>query len=448
MKGNNGLKFFLVIAVIAILTFISFSGNFFGIKVPGSVYDIRPGIDINGGISAKLYAETTDNSKPTQEQLDSAKNVIEKRLDRLNILDRQVTTDLDDGAILLEMPWKAGETEYDPDKAIQEIGKTALLTFQEVDASKIDSNGYYIHDEENKPTGIVLLEGKYVVSANPQKNMQSGGMEVALKFDAEGTKLFADATQKLLKKPIAIYMDDQFISAPRVDAHITDGEAVITLGGRSNDDAAIAEAKDLAETIRSGSLPFRLDAKQVNGISPLLGKAALEVTVKAAIVAFILVCLFMIVFYRLPGVLACIALLGHTVLQLLFISWLNLTTITLPGLAGIILTIGMGVDANIIIFERIKEELRSGKTLRAAIDVGFKRAFTAILDANVTTLIAAVVLFIFGTGPILSFAYTLFIGVILSFLTAVTVSRIMIKSVADLDIAKNQWLYGVKVVSK
>ncbi|NJD01931.1 MAG: protein translocase subunit SecD [Ruminiclostridium sp.] len=442
MKGNNGFKFFLVIAVIAILTFISFSGSFFGIKVPGSVYNIRQGIDINGGISATLYAITTDKSKPiTQDQLDSARNVIEKRLDKLSILDRQVSTDVNSGTILLEMPWKPGEKNFDPDKAIAEIGKTALLTFQEVDPKKIDANGYYISDAENKPYGKVVLEGKYVVSANPQKS-QSGSMEVALKLDAEGTKLFADATQKLLNKPIAIYMDDQFISAPRVAAHITDGNAVITLGGSANNDAAIKEARDLAETIRSGSLPFKLDAKQVNGISPLLGKGALSVTVTAAIVAFILVCLFMIGYYRLPGILACIALVGHTVLQLLFISWLGIT-ITLPGLAGIILTIGMGVDANVIIFERIKEELRSGKTLRAAIDVGFKRAFTAILDANVTTLIAAVVLFMFGTGPMLSFAFTLGIGVLLSFLTAVTVSRIMIKSVADLDIAKHHWLYGV-----
>ncbi len=441
MKGNSGFKFFLVIAVIAILTFITFSGNFFGIKIPGSVYDIRQGIDINGGISATLYAVTTDNSKPTQDELDAARNVIEKRLDALNILDRSVSTDVDRGAVLLEMPWKAGEKNFDPDKAIQEIGKTALLTFQEVDPSKIDSNGYYIADEENKPTGKVLLEGKYVESATPQKN-PNGGMEVALKFDAEGTKLFADATQKLLHKPIAIYMDDHFISAPTVSAHITNGEGVITLGNRTGDEA-VAEARDLAETIRSGSIPFKLDAKQVNGISPMIGDASLEITVKAAIVAFILVCIFMILYYRLPGILACIALWGHTILQLLFISWLGIT-ITLPGLAGIILTIGMGVDANIIIFERIKEELRSGKTLRAAIDVGFKRAFSAILDANVTTLIAAAVLYVFGTGALLSFAYTLGIGVLLSFLTAITVSRIMIKSVADLNFAKNHWLYGVK----
>ncbi len=441
MKGNNGLKFFLVIAVIAILTFISFSGNFFGVKVPGSVYDIRQGIDINGGISATLYAITSDKSQPTQDQLDSAKNVIEKRLDGLKILDRQVSTDVSHGTILLEMPWKPGEKDFDPDKAIAEIGKTALLTFREVDESKKDANGNYLPLEDTPEKKYIILQGNDILDATPGKDNETGGMMVSLKLSNDAKAKFSEATGRLIGKPIAIFMDDRFISAPSVSVQITDGNCRITLGN-ANNDSAVAEAKDLAETIRSGSLPFKLDAKQVNGISPLLGKAALEVTVRAAVVAFILVCLFMIGYYRLPGILACVALVGHTVLQLLFISWLGIT-ITLPGLAGIILTIGMGVDANVIIFERIKEEIRSGKTLRAAIDVGFKRAFTAILDANITTLIAAVVLFIFGTGPMISFAYTLGIGVLLSFLTAVTVSRIMIKSVADLDIAKHHWLYGV-----
>ncbi len=440
MKGNNGVKFFLVIAVIAVLTYITFASSFFGIPVSAGISNIRTGIDISGGIDAKLYAVTKDNSKPTQDQLDSAKLVINKRLDKLGILDRQVTTDVNGGFVFVEMPWKTGEKNYDPDKAIAEIGATTMLTFQEVAPEKIDSNGYYIEDQTNTPSGIVVLEGSEVVTATPQKNSDGSGMQVSLKLTPKGVKDFAEATGKLLHKPIAIYMDNQFISAPRVDAQITNGDCRIILGS-SNDNTAIKEAKDLADTIRSGSLPFKLDPKEVNAISPLLGKGAVDVTVNAAIVAFILVCVFMIGYYRLPGILACIALVGHTALQLLFIS--VLTTLTLPGLAGVILTVGMGVDANIIIFERIKEELRSGKTLRAAIDVGFKRAFHAIFDANMTTLIAAVVLYIFGTGPMISFAYTLGLGVMLSFLTAVTVSRILIKSIADLDIAKHHWLYGV-----
>lgn len=434
MSGNNGVKFFLVIVVIAALTYIAAAGNFFGIRIKGAS-DIRPGIDINGGIDATLVAIKKDNSKPTQQELDTAKIIINKRLDKLGILDREVAPDVNSGRIILRIPWKPGEKNYNPDAALAEIGKTALLTFQEVDETKLDKNN------DPLPTNKIVLEGTDVVNAIPEPDQQSGGTHVSLTLSSAGSTKFAEATSRLVGKKIAIFMDDMFISAPVVDSAITGGRAMITLNGTDLKGQA-AEAKTLADTIRSGSLPFKLEAKQVNGISPLLGKGALDVSIHAAIVAFIIVCLFMIGYYRLPGILACIALLGHTVLQLLFISWMSIT-VTLPGLAGIILTVGMGVDANIIIFERIKEELRNGKTLRAAIDVGFKRAFTAILDANMTTLIAAVVLFIFGTGPMVSFAYTLGIGVLLSFLTAVTVSRIMIKSVAEVDIAKHHWLYGV-----
>lgn len=434
MQRNSGIKLAVLLIVIAALSWIALAGNFFGIRIPGA-WDIRQGIDLNGGIDATLYAIKSDNSKPTQDELDSAKIIISKRLDKLGILDREITTDINRGSIVLRIPWKAGETNYDPDVAIQEIGQTALLTFREVDEDKKDEHGNYL------PTDRIILQGTDVVDAAAEINPE-GGMQVSLKLSAEGREKFSEATRRLIGKPIAIFMDDIFISAPIVNSHITDGNARITLG-RSNDDEAVAEAKDLADTIRSGSLPFKLEAKQVNAISPMLGKSALKVAIDAFIVAFILVCLFMIIRYRLPGLLSCIALIAHTVLQLLFISWLGIT-VTLAGMAGIILSIGMGVDANVIIYERIKEELRSGKTLKAAIDVGFKRAFAAILDANVTTIIAAVALYVFGTGTMVSFAYTLTIGVLLSFLTAVFISRMLIQSVASFSFAQNRWLYGVK----
>ncbi|MCX7920681.1 MAG: protein translocase subunit SecD [Clostridia bacterium] len=434
MRMNNWVKFFSVIAVIGILTYITaYGANLFGYKIPGAK-DIRPGIDIQGGVDAKLYAITKDGSLPKEEDLESAKVVIGKRLDAKRIYDRYITTDPAKGYILVQIPHKKGEKNFDPQKSIDEIGKTALLTFQEVDETKMVDGNYL-------PTGKIVLEGRDVESAEPELNQEGGGYQVALKLSSEGSKKFAEATGRLIGKPIAIFMDDQFISAPVVQAKIDTGSARITLGGGKSPEAQQAEAKDLASTIKSGALPFKLEAKQVNNISPTLGESALNVSIYAGYVAFGLVCLFMLIWYRLPGILAAIALVGHTVLQLLAISWLEIT-VTLPGIAGIILTIGMGVDANVIIFERIKEELRNGKTLRAAIDVGFKRAFTAIFDANITTLISAGVLLYFGTGPIKSFAYTLGIGVVLSFLTAVTVSRIMLKSVSNVNIAKNHWLYG------
>lgn len=435
MKGNNGIKFFLVIALIAALAYIAFAGNFFGISIPGA-YDIVPGIDINGGIDAMLYAVKEGGGKPTQDELDTAKIIIGKRLDKVGILDRVLTTDVNAGRIILQIPWAAGETDFNPDRTLAKIGETALLTFQEVDEDSLDDNNH------PKPTNRIVLQGTEVEGASPQKNLQNGGMLVSLSLSDTGKAKFAEATGRLIGKRIAIFMDDQYISAPTVEAHITDGNAVITLGTAS-DDAAVAEAKELADTIRAGALPFKLEAKSVNAITPMLGKGALQVTIKAFILAFILICIFMIFYYRLPGFLACIALLALTVLQLLFISWLEIT-VTLPGLAGIVLSVGMGVDANVIIFERVKEELRNGKTLRAASDLGFKRAFVAIVDSNVTTLIAAAVLFIFGTGAMISFAYTLTIGVILSFFTAITLTQTMFKAVIELDIAKNHWLYGVK----
>jgi preprotein translocase subunit SecD len=248
-----------------------------------------------------------------------------------------------------------------------------------------------------------------------------------------------------MNEPIAIFMDDQFISAPIVQAHITDGRAVITLPRRENNREALTEAKDLADTIRAGALPFRMEARHVNAISPLLGKGALDITIRAFIIAFLLICMFMILYYRLPGLIASIALFMLAIMTLNIVSWLRIT-LTLPGLAGIVLSVGMGVDANVIIFERIREELRSGKTIKAAIDLGFKRAFSAIFDGNMTTVIVAVILLIYGTGAMISFAYTLIVGVILSFFTALMLTRTLLDSVSEIDIARRTWLFGIREV--
>jgi len=438
MKGNNGLKLFLVFALIAAMTYSCFAGSLFGlVEIPG-VNDIVPGIDINGGIDAWLYAITEDGRKPTQDELDSAKSIIEVRLDKAGILDRNVTTDVSTGRIVVQIPWAPGETDYDPDKTLAMIGETALLTFQEVDENLLDENGNPL------PTGKIVLEGTDVVNATPQQYVQTGEIVVQLELSEKGREAFAEATGRLIGQRIAIFMDDNFIQAPVVRERIADGNAVITIHRESLEEE-LQEAKALADKIRAGALPFSMEAKQVNAISPLLGKGALDVTIRASIVAFLLICLFMILYYRLPGLIASIALFMLAIMTLNCISWLGIT-LTLPGLAGVVLSIGMGVDANVIIFERIKEELRSGKTIKAAIDLGFKRAFSAIFDGNMTTVIVAVILWRFGTGPMISFALTLIIGVILSFFTALTLTRIMLQSVSDLDIARKTWLYGVKEV--
>lgn len=440
MKGNSGFKFFAVILVIGILTYLAALGApSLGIPHVGSD-TIRLGIDIKGGISTTLYPDLPDGTKPTDKEMDSARAVIERRLDNKGIFDRNITVETESGRIVVEIPYKQGETDLNPQKAIDEIGKTALLTFQEVDEEKFDG---YLPNGSKKylPTGKIVIEGAHVVDAGVATDTQTGGINVTLKLNGEGKDKFSDGTGRLIGKPIAIFMDDELIVAPVVQHKITAGEAVIT-GQRDAKEAGV-----LADTIRAGALPFRLVAKELNSITPILGEGALKVAINAGIVAFILIFIFMLVYYRLPGMLANIALFGLAVMELLVITWFGIS-LTLPGIAGIILTLGMGVDANVIIFERIKEELKTGKTLQASIDVGFKRAFAAILDSNITTVISAVVLYWLGTGPIKGFAATLFIGVMLSFVTAVTASRIMLKSVASIDIARNQWLYGVKEVSK
>ncbi len=435
MRGSNAVKFFSILLIIGILTWIAAYGSILGFEIPG-VKEIRTGIDIQGGVDARLYAVTKDNSKAKAEDLDAARITIGKRLDSKNIFDRVITVDKDKGYILVQIPHKKGEA-FDPQKSIEEIGKTALLTFQEVDTSKKDANGNYL------PTNKIILEGGEVKDATAEIDGENGGYCVALKLTSEGGKKFSEATGRLIGKPIAIFMDNDLISAPNVQTQISGTSARITLGGTASNEQR-DEAKNLAGLIKSGSLPFKLEARQVNNISPSLGSNALNVSIDAFIVALILICLFMIFYYRLPGLIASIALILHTVMELLALSWTHII-VTLPGIAGLILTIGMAVDANVIIFERIKDEIKSGKTLHAAIDVGFKRAFSAVLDSNITTLISAVVLWKFGSGPIQSFAYTLGIGVVLSFITAVTASRIMLKSIQDIEVAKHHWLYGVSM---
>lgn len=435
MKGKNAVKFFLVILITGVLTWLAVSGYVipkYNWKIL-SAKDIRTGIDIRGG--ARITFGAPEVTMPTEQELDSVVKVLEKRLDSKNIFDRTIVKEKNSGRVIVEIPWKPGETDFNPQKAVDELGKTALLTFREVTESQ-ENNGVII------PSGDIVMEGKDVERAFPEVDQEMGGMHVSLEMTSEGAKKFEEGTGRLIGKRMGIFLDERLISAPVVNERIAGGKARITLGVSDPKQSSI-EAKELADTINAGALPFKLIAKEVTSISPLLGENALNVSVYAGIISLILVWAFMFIYYRLPGLLANVALLLHTVIQLLFISWSGIT-ITLPGIAGIILSIGMGVDANVIIFERIKEELRSGKTLRTSIDVGFKRAFAAIFDANMTTLISAVVLYMFGSGPVQSFAITLGLGVALSFLTAVTASRILLKSVSGINIAKHRWLYGAK----
>lgn len=442
MKGSNGVKAFLVILVIGILTYITFAGISidaweYEIKKITNMESIRYGIDIRGGIRATLTAPEDKN--PTDGEMETAKSIINKRLDAKRIYDRSVNIDKVNKRIIIEIPWKKDEKNYDPQKAIDDLGQTAMLSFREVDEAQRDElTGDYLPLDDK-----IILQGDEVVDARPEVDTTTGGSNVRLVLSDEGAKKFEEATGRLIGQKIAIFLDDIMVSAPTVQGQIAGKEsAVITLNNPDLKSAAI-EAKDLAATIKSGALPFELKAVEVNSISPSLGENALRIVAFGGMVAFIIVLIYMLLYYRLPGIISDISLIGQISTMLLFISLSNMS-LTLPGIAGIILTVGMSVDANVIIFERIKEEMRSGKTVQAAIDVGFKRAFSAILDGNITTLIAAVVLYLLGTGSIQSFALTLSLGVILNFITAIFASRIMLRAISGPMAFKKLWLYGVK----
>ena len=416
MKASKNV-FFIVVLVTAALLYLAFYGLQLGSFTLKGADSMRFGIDIRGGVEATYTPKDLDR-KPSPEELESAKSIIETRMDAENISDREITVDEQNGSVIVRFPWKSGETNFDPQEAISELGETALLTFRD-------------------PKGQVVLEGRDVKKSYAALDEYNGGYVVILELNSEGSTKFAEATGKLIDQPIAIYMDENEISAPVVDGKITGGQARIT-GQRSLD-----EANDLASKINSGSLPFSMIAHDTNIISPTLGTDALNIMILAGEIAFALVCLFMLVYYRLPGFVACIALVLQVVGQLLALS-VPQFTLTLPGIAGVILSIGMGVDANVIVSERIKEELNSGKTLRSAIDSGFKNAFSSVFDGNITVIIVSVVLISLGSGSVLSFGYTLLSGVIMNFIAGITASRLMIRSLSAFRTLQNPVLYGAR----
>ena len=435
MKDNRAFKFFAMLVVIAILCFLAFLGlgPEDGRIIKGAG-EIRTGIDIRGGISAIMVPDYPEGPEGLNvaEDLASARSIMELRLDAQGIFDKNINVDATNNRIIIDIPWAQNETNFDPRAAIDELGSTGRLTFREV--SYEDA---MLPLEQIPATGSIILDGEDLKTASQSQHPQTGFYNVDLELKDSGVEKFAEATGRMIGQFIGIFIDDECISAPRVNTRINTSQFYI------EGNFSLEEAKALADKIRFGALPVPLKPVSVDAISAQLGQGALDVAVKAGIVAFVLICLFMIAYYRLPGLLASLALLALVSLQILFLSNTGIS-LTLPGIGGIILSMGMGVDANVIIFERIKEELRSGRTLRASIESGFKRAFVAIMDSNVTTIIVAVVLFIMGTGPVKGFGVTLGLGVVLSFITAVTITKALIKNITAFGFARNRKLYGVK----
>ena len=459
MKRVGKPVFFIVVVLIAVLTYLSFFGvtSYFG-DVEKTIIkgadDIRWGIDIRGGVDVTFCAPA--DVDPTEEQMAAAESIIKLRLVNQNITDYEVYTDLNKNRVIVRFPWKEDETDFDPEKAVAELGETALLTFRE---------GYEV-DNEGKPTGLtaekIILTGSDVKKASVGVDEQNQYV-VLLELKESGVTAFSEATGRLAgtNTPISIWMDENVISYPTVSTQITDGSASIT------GNFTLESATDLANKINGGALPFKLETENFRSISATLGMGAKDAMVLAGAIAFVLVAVFVIVFYRLPGAVAAIALLGQLVGTIValtgFFSTIPSFTLTLPGIAGIILSLGVGVDANIITAERIKEELKAGKSLDNALNIGYKRGFTAIFDGNITVIFVAVILmgafgptdsifatllspvfFAFGAstaGTIYSFGYTLLVGIIMNFIMGVTASRLMLKSISRFKPFRKAWLY-------
>lgn len=427
------LMFFIV--AVAILAVVAYTA--FGISSMRSSY-MRFGIDIKGGVSA-TFQPADESINPTEEQLEAAKAIIEFRLDKKNIFDRTLTIDKENKNILVEFPWQANEKNYDPVAAIKELGETAQLTFAVVkNAEKAGEDTYSIDYAEG--TAHYTVEEEFMTGSNvksAEAAYMNGQYIVNLEFDGKGAEIFAKKTGENVGGLIGILMDDSLISAATVQSTINEGKCYISGSFTAE------EVDDLATKINSGSLPFTMESTNYSTVSATMGTQALSIMLLAGAIALCIIVLFMCIYYRVPGIVASLTLLLQTAGQLLIFHAMDLT-LTLTGIAGIILAIGMGVDSNIIIAERIKEEINAGKTLKGAISLGFNRAFSAVLDCNVTTAAVAILLMIFGTGSMLSFAYTLLIGIVLNFGLSIISSKLMLQSLSTYKCMSNPKFYGYK----
>ncbi|MCL5676727.1 MAG: protein translocase subunit SecD, partial [Firmicutes bacterium] len=385
-----------------------------GTKKPVPIYKQIPlGLDLRGGVRVVFEAKDSNLGPVNDASLEAAKKIIESRVNGLGVSEPTIQRK-GQRQILVEL---AGVT--DPEEAVKRIGSTAVLEFR-------------------GPDGTVLLTGSDVADAREQLTQDTtrGGAVVALEFKPEGAKKFADMTSKYIGQRIGIYLDNTLLTNPTVQTVIPDGKAEIT--GYQDLNAARQDAL----LIKSGSLPVKMDIVENRTVSATLGADSIHKTVIAGLIGVLGVILFMIINYKGPGVVADLALAVYVMLNLIAL-WGIHAVLTLPGIAGIILSIGMAVDANVLIFERIREELRNGKTVRAALQSGFHRAMAAVIDSNVTTLIAAGVLYWRGSGSIKGFAVTLGLGVIISMFTAITFTQWLLKLMVNMGWA-NRRFFGVK----
>lgn len=408
-KTKSAVWFIISILLIGLFTYSGFFGikNIFGYRVKSFNETINKGLDLQGGISVleEIKGEATNDT------IERTIEMLSMRLNPDGVKEISLTKE-GENRIRIEIPG-----EFDSKKVLESIGKTGKLEFK-------------------GPDEVVILTGKEVKDAIAfLDDMRSPS--IRLELNEEGTKKFADATSKFIGQKIGIYMDEELLTNPTVNDVITAGTATIT--GSSS----LEEAQRQANIIKSGALPVVLEAVEFKTVGATLGANALPLSAKAGVIGISLVILFMIIYYRLPGLMSGIALIFYVFIVLGTFSALEVT-LTLSGIAGFLLTVGMAVDANVLIFERIKEELNQGKSVRTALENGFSRALSSIVDSNITTIIAGLVLYFLGSGGVKGFALTLMIGILWSIFTALVVTKTLLKLSMGMGFINSASHFGVK----
>ncbi|WFD09259.1 protein translocase subunit SecD [Tepidibacter hydrothermalis] len=413
MKLKNLSKFIGLFIIIVFFAYAAISGvNIGKFNIDPMKNSIKQGLDLQGGVFVVYEAQTDATGEELNKILDQTIEVFRKRIDGMGVSEPVIVKE-GEKRIRIELPGVKNAKD-----AMDAIGKTAQLKFLKED-------------------GTVVVTGKEVKTSEVKFDSRTNEPIVSLEFNSEGAKKFADATRELAPthSPIFIVLDEKVISSPGVNQEIPDGQATIS------GNFTVESASELSNLIRAGALPVEFKEVQTSTVTASLGVNALNKSVTGAAVGILLVMLYMLFYYRVPGLVADIALTAY-ILIIMYIYAQMQVTLTLPGIAALILSVGMAVDANVIIFERIKEELKNGKSLRASIDSGFAKAIGTIMDSNITTFIAGIVLFQFGTGSIRGFALTLMIGIIASFFTAIVITKTLMKSLVHANIVKNKKFFG------
>jgi preprotein translocase subunit SecD len=412
-------------------------------------FSIHEGLDLQGGVQVLLEADVPPGTQLSADSLQAARQIVERRINALGVVEPLIQQG-EGNRIIVELPGVKN-----PDQAVKTFGSTGLLEFIDAGSTPLaegtmvtTSLGGPSTTDAGNPTPTAaapatvyrtIIQGKDLKSADVTFD-QMNKPQIAFVLNDEGAKAFADYSTANVGKYLAISLDKRIISSPVIESPITEGRGVIQ--GRFT----IAEAKDLTIQLKYGALPVPLKIMQSRSIGPTLGEDSLQKSLTAGIIGLGIVALFMLVYYRLPGLLADLALVIYTAVVFSLFKLIPVT-LTLAGIAGFILSIGMAVDANILIFERMKEELRAGRSLRSAIDVGFARAWTSIRDSNMSTIITCAILFwfgmSFGASIIQGFALTLFIGVVVSMFTAILVSRTFLQLLVESGLVKDLRWYGL-----